>query len=167
MLLSNEILLIVIRSCFNQFTPSRGVILALFVIRSGSLVCLLLYSMCTHIFPRNVISFLFTSWYLSFSGWISYGLYSVGLFRMMESRCQWWTFGFFRLFLFRRRNGHYCPVLFCLFVWFGVFLRVRCLHCFLRRSYLPDNWFFLFCLVSYGIPGRSVLFSDNYCILPF
>ena len=55
----------------------------LFVISNGNLVYLPLYSVSTHTFPRNVISFLFTPWYLSFNGWIFSGLYSVGLFGIM------------------------------------------------------------------------------------
>ena len=115
MLLSNEILLMVIGSCFSQFTPSRGVILVLFVIRSGNLVYLPLYSVSTHTFPRNVFSFLFTYWYLSFSGWIFSGLYSVGLFGMMVTGepVSMMNFWFFRLFSFRHRSGRCCPVLFC------------------------------------------------------
>ena len=80
--LSNEILLMVNGSCFNQFTPNKGVILIHLVIKSDSLVCVLLSLISTHTFPRNLISIFLTSWYLSFSGRISSGLYSVGLFGM-------------------------------------------------------------------------------------
>ena len=77
---SNEILLMVIGSCFNPFTPSSGVMSFLCVMSMGSFVASPLYSMFTHIFPRNLISFLFTSWDLFFSGCMSFWLYSFGLF---------------------------------------------------------------------------------------
>ena len=75
-----KILLIVIGSCFKQFTPSSGVTSLLCVISNGYLVFSPSYSMFANIFPRNLISFLFKSWYLSFSGCISFLLYKIGLF---------------------------------------------------------------------------------------
>ena len=80
---SNEILFIVIDSCFNQFIPSNGVISSFLVISIGDLVDDLLSSTVTLVLPMNLISFLFTSWYLFF----------IGLNSLMS--CILWSYGMF------------------------------------------------------------------------
>ena len=81
--LSNKILLMVIGSCFNHFTPNRGVISVLFLISGGNLIRVLFYSLLIFTFPTNFISKLFTSWCLSFNGRMSSVLYRVRLLGMM------------------------------------------------------------------------------------
>ena len=138
--LSNEILFIVIGSCFNQFTPSSGVISFLLVISIGSLVDVPLYSAFTHVFPMNLISFLFTFLYLSFFGLISFVLCIFWSYGMMVTGdpVLMINFCFSRLLYFRRRSGRCCRVVFCLFVLFGGFLRVRFLL-LLLNLFLPDS----------------------------
>ena len=62
----------VIGNYLSPFTPSSGVMSSLCVISIGSFLVSPLYSMFTHTLPRNLILLLFTSWYLSFSGCISF-----------------------------------------------------------------------------------------------
>ena len=117
--LSKRLLLMVIGSCFSRFTPNRGVISVLFVIRSASLIRVLLYSILTHTFPKNLFSLLFTSFYLSFSCRMTSGMYRVGLLGMMVTERAGVDdkFLFFlRVLLFRRCSGRYFPVLFYLFI---------------------------------------------------
>ena len=70
---SNGMFPIVSLNFFNNSIPSNGVMSFRWVI-SNCIFCLLFsYSISTGIFPRNFISFLFTSWYrcLDFGFWIS------------------------------------------------------------------------------------------------
>ena len=77
-----EFWLMVIGSCFIQFTRNSRVMSFFCVISIGSFVVSPLYSISTPTFPKNLVEFLFTTWYLSFSGWTSFWLYSSWLLGM-------------------------------------------------------------------------------------
>ena len=117
----------VIGNSSSQFTSSCCMISYLLVINTGSFIDMLLYSVFTHIFPWNSIPFLFTSWYLSFSGWISLILCMFWFDGMVITGEPVFLMNFvsFHLFLLRHRRDCCYPALFGLIAWCGRFIRVR------------------------------------------
>ena len=125
LLSSNRMLLMVIGSCFSQFTPSSpssGVILFLCVISSGDFVVSLLFSVFTDTFSRNLVS-VFVHAFVSLFQRLNvfhFGLYDVGLFGMVVTLepVKFWYFPF--IFVVRRNHASFS---------FGLFRR-SCCFCF-------------------------------------
>ena len=150
--LSDEILWMMISSCVNQFTSKRGVITSLpFVISNGNVTFRSLCSTSTLIFPRKLISLLFTSWYFSFTGLITSILNSAVLFGMMLTGKPV-SMVTFCLFSFRYRNDHCFPVVFLKFVLSSGFLRSWFLLRLLLRTCFSIVWF------SAAHPGKVSYF---------
>ena len=160
---SNRILLMVIGSCFSQFTPSSGVMSFLCVISFGNFVISPLYSISPHTFPRSLISFcshldifllvlgcLFDCIVPGNSAW-----------SWPEIRCQLWSFGISRCFASWFHLGRSCPAVFGWFVLFVGFLRVRFLLLHHRCMLLDVVYFFsrvLGIAAAYSCPNLCHLF---------
>ena len=170
--LSNEILWMMIGSCVSQFTPKRGVILSRFLISNGGVSFRSLCSTSTLIFPRKLISLLFTSWHVSFTGLIISILNSARLFSMMLTGKPV-SMVRFCLFSFRYRNDHCFPVVFCFFVLSSGILRVWFLLRHLLRACFSIVWlsaahpckrsYFLAIIVFYCF-CRTMVSGSNFVV---